>query len=233
VAATCIRLGVWQLDRLHGRKDANAAIAAAEAMPPRPLPELVSETTDRASLRFRPAVANGTYDPAHEVLLYGRSSREDVAGDQVLTPLRLSDGTAVVVDRGWVPIDQDAPVTGAAAAPTGSVTVTGVLFPPDAISSPAPPASERVTKVDLGQIGAALPYPILPVYLLLEQQAPPQPGALPEPPPLPTLDNGPHLSYAVQWFSFAAIALIGYVVLLRRDRRDAVAPVATTPGEET
>jgi surfeit locus 1 family protein len=233
VAATCIRLGFWQLDRLHGRKDANAAIAAAEAMPPRPLPELVTETSDPASLRFRPAVASGTYDPAHEVLLYGRASQEDVAGDQVLTPLRLSDGTAIVVDRGWVPIDQDAPVTGEAAAPTGSVTVTGVLFPADAISSPPPSASERVTKVDLGQIGAALPYPILPVYLLLERQTPPQPGALPEPPPLPTLDDGPHLSYAVQWFSFAAIALIGYVVLLRRDRRDAVAPIATASGEET
>jgi surfeit locus 1 family protein len=233
VAATCIRLGFWQLDRLHGRKDANMAIAAAETMPPRPLPQLVSETGDPASLRFRPAVASGTYDPAHEVLLYGRSSREDVAGDQVLTPLRLSDGTAIVVDRGWIPIDQDVPVTGEAAAPTRSVTVTGVLFPPDAISSEPPPASERVTKVDLGQIGAALPYPILPVYLLLQTQAPPQPGALPEPPPLPSLDNGPHLSYAVQWFSFAAIALIGYVVLLRRDRRDAVTAIAAAPGEET
>jgi surfeit locus 1 family protein len=202
-------------------------------MPARPLPQLVSETGDPASLRFRPAVASGTYDPAHEVLLYGRSSREDVAGDQVLTPLRLPDGTAIVVDRGWIPIDQDVPVTGEAAAPTGSVTVTGVLFPPDAISNPAPPASERVTKVDLGQIGAALPYPILPVYLLLQTQAPPQPGALPEPPPLPSLDNGPHLSYAVQWFSFAAIALIGYVVLLRRDRRDANTAIAAAPGEET
>ena len=233
MAATCIRLGFWQLDRLHGRKDANAAIVAAEGMPPRPLPDLLAETSDPASLRFRPAVASGTYDPAHEVLLYGRSSQEGVAGDQVLTPLRLSDGTAIVVDRGWIPIDQDVPVTGEAAAPAESVTVTGVLFPPDAISSPAPAPTERVTKVDLGQIGAALPYPILPIYLLLQQQAPPQPGALPEPPPLPTLDNGPHLSYAVQWFSFAAIAVVGYVVLLRRDRRDRAAPGAAAPGEET
>jgi len=233
VAATCVRLGFWQLDRLHGRKDANRAIAAAEAMPPRPLPDLVAETADPTSLRFRPAVASGTYDPAHEILLYGRSSREGASGDQVLTPLRLTDGTAIVVDRGWIPIDQDVPVTGEAAAPSGSVTVAGVLFPPDAISSGSPPASERITKVDLGEVGAALPYPILPVYLLLERQAPPQPGSLPEPPPLPQLTNGPHLSYAVQWFSFAAIALIGYVVLLRRDRRDAVAPIAAAPGEET
>jgi surfeit locus 1 family protein len=233
VAVTCIRLGFWQLDRLHGRKDANAAIAAAEAMPPRPLPDLVARTSDATTLRFRLAVATGTYDPAHEVLLYGRSSREGQSGDQVLTPLRLTDGTAIVVDRGWVTIDQDAPVTGDAAAPTGSVTVTGELFPADAISSGSAPATERITTVDLGRIGATLPYPILPVYLLLERQDPPQPGALPEPPPLPPLTNGPHLSYAVQWFSFAAIALIGYVILLRRDRRDALAPFGSVPGEET
>ena len=233
MAATCIRLGFWQLDRLHGREDANAAIAAAEALPPRPLAALLSETADPASLRFRSIAASGTYDPAHEVLLYGRSSVEGETGNQVLTPLRLADGTAIVVDRGWVPIDQDVPVTGEAAAPGGSVTVTGVLFPPDAITGGAAPASQRITEVDLGQIGAAVPYPILPIYVLLQRQDPPQPGTLPEPPPLPPLTNGPHLSYAVQWFSFAAIALIGSVVLLRRDRREDAASAASMSREES
>ena len=76
VSLGCIRLGFWQLDRFHGRKDANTAIAAAEAMPPRPLTTLTDTTADPSSLRFRPTVAAGTYDPAHEVLLYGRSSAE-------------------------------------------------------------------------------------------------------------------------------------------------------------
>jgi surfeit locus 1 family protein len=234
VVATCIRLGFWQLDRLHGRKDANAAIAAAEAMPSLPLKELMAGTGDPGALRFHPAVATGTYDPAHEVLLYGRSSVESETGDQVLTPLRLDDGTAIMVDRGWIPIDQPVPVPGEAAAPAGTVTVTGVLFPPDAISNPASPmpSGDRITKVDLGQVGASLPYPILPVYLLLQRQAPPQTGALPEPPPLPPLTNGPHLSYTLQWFAFAATAVIGFVVLLRRDRRETRATVASAPGEK-
>jgi surfeit locus 1 family protein len=168
------------------------------------------------------------------VLLYGRSSIEGDAGDQVLTPLRLPDGTALVVDRGWIPIDAGVPVTGEAAAPTGTVTVAGVLFPPDALTVPTGTASpvERITKVDLGQIGAQLPYPILPIYLLLQTQQPPQEGSLPEPPPLPPLTNGPHLSYAFQWFSFATIATVGCIVLLRRDRRDEVAAVAPHRGEE-
>ncbi len=234
VVATCVRLGIWQLDRLHGREDANAAIAAAEAMPPRPLTTLTATTADPSSLRFQPTVAAGTYDPAHEVLLYGRSSAEGKTGDQVLTPLRLNDGTAVIVDRGWIPLDQDVPVTGDAAAPTGKVEVAGVLFPPDAISSPGATVTpvDRVTEVDLGQIGAALPYPILPIYVLLQRQEPVQTGGLPQPPPLPPLTNGPHLSYAAQWFGFAAIALIGFVVLARRDRKEAAASAARMSGEE-
>ena len=234
VVATCIRLGFWQLDRLRGRKYANTGIAAAEATPPRPLPELLSSIDDPTSLRFRRAIVTGTYDPAHEVLLYGRSSIEDTSGNQVLTPLRLPDGTAILVDRGWVPIDQDVPVTGEGAAPTGTVTVTGVLFPPDALSTPSgtPTPIERIVKVDLGAIGATLPYPILPVYVLLQHQQPPQPGPLPEPPPLPSLDNGPHLSYAVQWFCFALIAVAGYVILLRRDRKELAANHPAGTGEE-
>jgi surfeit locus 1 family protein len=177
----------------------------------------------------------GTYDPAREVLLYGRSSSGGQAGDQVLTPLRLQDGTAVVVDRGWIPIDQDVPVTGEAAAPTGPVEVTGVLFPADALSTPSASTSpqERITRVDLGQIGAGLPYPVLPVYLLLQHQSPPQAGPLPEPPPLPPLSNGPHLSYAIQWFAFAAIAVIGFVMLLRRDRKETVPANAISREEDT
>jgi surfeit locus 1 family protein len=210
IVLTCVRLGFWQLDRLRGRKYANAGIAAAQAAPPRSLPVLLAGTSDPTSLRFRSTLATGTYDPAHEVLLYGRSSLEGEPGDQVLTPLRLADGTGLVVDRGWIPLDQGVPVTGEAAAPTGTVTVAGVLFPPDAIAAPTgtPSSVERITKVDLGQIGAQLPYPIVPVYLLLQTQRPPQQGALPELPPLPPLTNGPHLSYALQWFSFATVVVV-------------------------
>jgi surfeit locus 1 family protein len=72
IVLTCIRLGFWQLDRLHGREEANVGIAAAQAKPPGPLPVLLAGSSDPTSLRFRRALATGTYDPAHEVLLYGR-----------------------------------------------------------------------------------------------------------------------------------------------------------------
>ena len=109
------------------------------------------------------------------------------------------------------------PVTGTAAAPGGRVTVTGLALPPDTVTVPAPsPAPSIVTRIDLGRAG--LPYRLLPVYVLLASQDPPQDlPAIVDP---PTFDEGPHLSYAIQWFAFASIAVIGCVLLLVRDRRE-------------
>ncbi|MGZ4133111.1 MAG: SURF1 family cytochrome oxidase biogenesis protein [Actinomycetota bacterium] len=234
VAVTCIRLGFWQLSRLHGRRQVNARIAASFAQPPQPLQALLADA-DPASLGYRRAEIRGTYDPAHEVILFGRASAEGRSGNQVLTPLVMSDGTTILVNRGWVPPqDVTTPVAGEAAAPTGPVDVSGILFPPDATTPAAPGASPStlITIVNLEQLSAQMPHPLLPVYLLLQQQQPAQPGPLPEPPPMPILDDGPHLSYALQWFSFATIAVVGYVVLLRKDRKDERRAVSTPAGGE-
>jgi cytochrome oxidase assembly protein ShyY1 len=223
VAGTCVRLGLWQLDRLHGRREANAAIAGAEAEEPHPLDLLLETTSDQTTLRFRRVRATGTYDPDDEVILYGRTASTGESGNHVLTPLRLPDGSTLLVDRGWIPfrVDQQTPVTGEASAPTGMVSVEGVLFPPDATSaSPASSPLPQVAKINLTELSGQIPGRLLPVYLVLQGQDPPQAGRLPEPPVLPELTEGPHLSYAIQWFVFATIALVGYGVLVRRDLMD-------------
>jgi surfeit locus 1 family protein len=221
VAGVCVRLGVWQMSRLHGRQQINAMLAARGALPAQDI-----RTADQSSLAFRHVTATGTYDPAHEVILSGRSF-QDAPGNHVLTPLVLGDGTAVLVDRGWVPLDVDTPpLTGEAAAPTGTVQVEGLALAPDAISDPAPsPAPSITTRIDLGISG--LPYRLLPVYVLLAEQTPAQTAPAPVPPP--ALDNGPHLSYMLQWFAFATIALIGGVLLLVRDQREPQTPKAAPP----
>jgi surfeit locus 1 family protein len=210
VAGTCIRLGFWQLNRLHGRRDVNTMLEARGAEPTVAIGSLASD-----ALPYHHVTATGKYDPSHEQILSGRSQNGN-PGNHVLTPLVLRDGTAVIVDRGWVPLETTTPpVAGEDAAPTGRVTVTGLALPPDQVSDPAVASPAIVTRIDLGR--SDLPYPLLPVYVLLQTQAPSQ--AAPEVVAPPGFDNGPHLSYAVQWFSFATIAVVGCFVLLVRDRR--------------
>jgi cytochrome oxidase assembly protein ShyY1 len=205
VAALCVRLGFWQLDRLQERRASNDRIRAGLAAAP-----VVLDEAPGSDAALRRASAIGTYDVDREVVLFGRAL-EGRSGDHLLTPLRLSDGSALLVDRGWVPTGTRSP------APEGEVEVRGFLLPPDSVGE-AVPVSGRVTDVDPDGIGRTLSYELAPVYLLLQVQRPPADG-LPIPAPLPELSEGPHLSYAIQWFSFAAVAVIGGVVLLRREGR--------------
>jgi cytochrome oxidase assembly protein ShyY1 len=236
MTSLCVRLGFWQLDRLHGRRYYNAVFAQGMAMPPQPVEHLVDANAGTGvSLLYRQADATGTYDTAHEVILYGRSNNEE-PGNHVLTPLKLPDGRAVLVDRGWVPYEMNTPPVQGAAPPGGTVTVTGLLAPTEPGGSPQTQATTTFTVVDLTQIGRQLSYPLLPYYLQLHTQTPAQDQALPIPPPAPTLDEGPHKGYALQWFSFASIAGFGFLLLVVREvldeRRVRTVPGAPQEGSE-
>jgi cytochrome oxidase assembly protein ShyY1 len=231
MAAMCVRLGFWQLERLEGRRYYNHLFAQGMALAPEPVELLVDRAAGSGTnLLYRQAEAMGIYDTAHEVILYGRSN-EDQPGNHVLTPLRLSDGRGVLVDRGWVPFDMDTPPIAAAAPPGTTVTITGLLAPSEPGGSPGAGPTTTFTRVDLAQIGRQLPYPLLPYYLQLRHQTPGQAGSLPIPPPTPTLDEGPHMGYAIQWFSFATIAGLGFLLLVVREVKEA-RPGAPDPEEE-
>ena len=102
VAVSFSWLGLWQLDRLDQRRAYEDLVAERLAAPPSPLVDVL-EACPATTCRFRRVVAEGTFDPAHEVILYGRT-QSGQTGNHVLTPLILEDGTAVAVDRGWVPL---------------------------------------------------------------------------------------------------------------------------------
>jgi cytochrome oxidase assembly protein ShyY1 len=215
VAATCINLGLWQLRRLDERRALNARILDRQSATPASIDGVQGNA---AAEPYRPAMARGTYDVDHEVLVYGRSL-DGEAGHHVVTPLLLPDGGAILVVRGWVPFAmQTAPVR-EAAPPSTEVTVNGTLVPDEGDGSDAPDADGIVRDLDVRGIASSLPYDVFPLPLQLADQTPPQPGSLPISVPLPALSEGPHLSYAIQWFSFAVIALVGAAILLRRDRR--------------
>ncbi|MEX1263584.1 MAG: SURF1 family protein [Actinomycetota bacterium] len=215
----CVMLGLWQLDRLEERRELNDRFAAGLATAPAPLQDLLA---DASALEYRRAIATGRYDTEHEVILYGRTLNGQ-AGNHVLTPLVLADGRAVIVDRGWVPFEMDEPPVSAATPPSGEVEVEGALLAGRAGGAgEIQPGAERVTTVrtvDIEAIARDVPYELVPWFLQLRTQSPAA-GSLPVPEPAPELTEGPHLGYAFQWFAFAVIAAVGYVILVRREVKE-------------
>lgn len=213
VAVAFVRLGFWQLDRLEERRAHNRRVEHQAQLPP------VTDVSEAvADVAYRQADVQGTFDPANELILFGRAL-DGRPGNHVLTPLVTEAGEAIVVDRGWVPIELDEAPVGPAAPPPGTVRVTGVLYPSEEDGGGAA-GPARVSAIDVALIERGLPYDVAPVYLWALEQEPAQSGELPVGAPLPELDDGPHLSYAIQWFILSTIAAVGWVVLLRREDRE-------------
>jgi surfeit locus 1 family protein len=218
-AAVAVRLGLWQLHRLSERRAANAVAAAARAAPELDLAVRAGATTAQRRVR-----ATGVYDRAHEQVLRGRTLQE-VPGVSLVTPLRAPElgDTAVLVERGFVPAPDAAtlrPDSGAFDEP-GTHTVHGVALPITAGDDGGQPLEHAGLttwrRLDLAALRARLPYPILDVYIL---QAPD--SALPRMPrrrePLALDDEGPHQSYAIQWFALATMAVVFAGIFWRKNR---------------
>ncbi len=219
LAVVFVRLGLWQLDRLEERRLENTVGEQRYSAEPVDFDVLLSQAgADLDSLLYRRAVFTGRFDPANEVLIRSQVYR-GTAGFHVITPLVGEDGTAVLVNRGWVPLALDQVPVAEAAPPEGLVTVEGWVHPTQVRQGlgPVDPPEGRLTalsRVDIARIQAQVPYELAPVYLVLIGD---QDNELPVPVKPPTFDDeGPHLGYAIQWFSFALIGVIGYGFLLRR-----------------
>jgi cytochrome oxidase assembly protein ShyY1 len=215
-----VNFGFWQLRRLDERRDYNVVIAERAQGAAQDLASLRARYgDDPEDLEYWVAAAAGTYRSEEEVMLLARSFKGR-SGKHVLTPLLLDDGTAVLVDRGWVDLDTSGPPTsGLVAAPAGPVTITGWLRRSEDPSTPGPRDAAsgvlmEIGRVNLERLQQQMSWTLAPVYLELQSQVPGQ--VVPEVREPPEISDGPHLSYAVQWFVFAAIALIGYPILIRR-----------------
>jgi surfeit locus 1 family protein len=209
-AGLCARLGLWQLSRWHWKQAMNARMRQAEASPP-----LASEhAPPLGAIRGRYLALTGRYDEGHQIVIGGHV-REDVPGVEVITPLVLEDGTAVLVDRGWIPVAEAGPVS---LAPYGEPGLRRVVGYPESLLSGrrVPPLAVRASPqgtvywgrdLDRDTLAARLPYR-LAAYSLRQAPGPGVPArpvrSRPEP-----LDVGLHLGYAIQWFSFGLILLGG------------------------
>jgi len=220
--ALTIRLGIWQLDRLEQRRTFNARVQAQLSQP---MLELTNATlgagltSDLASMEYRSVTVSGEYDFSRQVALRNQAW-ENQPGVRLLTPLKIQ-GTEqyVLVDRGWVPgIDSDGQDWRQYDEP-GIVQVQGMIRASESKpdfgrrADPLPAPGDAPLSLwhfaNVAAIAGQMPYDLLPVYV---QQAPdPAWSSMPYR-SLPELEltEGPHMGYALQWFSFAAILAFGY-----------------------
>jgi surfeit locus 1 family protein len=223
----CVRLGIWQLDRLQQRRAFNAHVEAMWAAEPLTLTDQPSD--DLTTMEYRAVTVSGTYDFENQVTLRNRYFR-NAYGYDLLTPLLLDDGSAVLVERGWIPAEgNDTPADWRKYDQPGRVTLQGQIrlgeTKPDLGGVPDPtlaPGQSRLefwNIVNLERISQQLPYPLLNVYV--------QPNVDPadETPPVPyqpqiELTEGPHFGYALQWFTFAGILVLGYPFYLRKQLKE-------------
>lgn len=219
--ALCMRLGIWQLDRLAQRRAFNAQFESARTQPALDLNKEQPENI--ASMEWRAVEVTGEYDPANQVALRNQYY-EGQYGYHLLTPLRFK-GKAIVVDRGWIPAEGNStPSDWQKYDETGSVHVVGQMrlgqtkpaFGGVADTLPANGAKLEIwNNADLAHIAKQIPYPVLPVYI----QAKPDPNDTQ--PPIPfqpevEITEGPHFGYALQWFTFATLLFFGYPFFLQK-----------------
>jgi cytochrome oxidase assembly protein ShyY1 len=223
-----VRLSFWQVSRLHERQRANDVVRAHLAAAPLTITQLLAlSSADRSfatDQQWRAVRVTGHWDPSHQVLVRNRPSDSGDNGYEVVTPL-LPDGggAALLVDRGWVPAGSTpAKPDSVPAAQAGPVTVVARLQPPEP-SRPTeglPPG--QVSSLSTADLSRGDGYPVLDGYLRLTAETP-APGDAPAVHADPVLDDGPHLSYAVQWVLFALVAIGGWWTFLRREAEESSA----------
>jgi surfeit locus 1 family protein len=220
------RLGFWQLDRLEQRRAANAQVAAQRSAPPLDLntPFSIDSLT---AMEYRSVIVRGVYDPQNEMILRNQVN-ESLPGYHILTPLKIDGSSlAIIVDRGFIPMEQGAPADRARYGQSGMVAVQGILrlphIPryfgvPDPTLVPGQSRLDAWNAVNLPRMQQQVSYPLLPVYI---EAVPVQAAALDAGYPvaaasLPDVSEGPHLGYAIQWFSFAGVLALGYPFFVKK-----------------
>jgi surfeit locus 1 family protein len=238
IVVSCIWLGFWQIDRLGQRRAENAArLAALERNPI----TIIGVDLAPEEIAGRPVRVSGTLLNDQSIVLRNQRSNSGVNGLHLLTPLRIAGSErAVLIDRGWIPGEQVKPINRPDYTITSTLEITGLAqlgrSRPEAMLAPYDlplPGESRIEawiRVDITKIQQQVDADLLPFYI---EQLPAGPSAPAEhtghgggPPASqpeirdPTLvDDGPHLGYAIQWFIFAGIIIIGYTALMRQELR--------------
>ena len=220
-AALTARLGLWQLDRAAQKTATQDELDARAQLPPLTDPrELARDTAAAAAQQYRHAVVTGRWSNAHTVFLDNRAL-DGRAGFYVVTPLLLSDGRALTVQRGWAPRDaQDRTRVPTLPAAHGDVTLEGRLAPaPSRLFEFAGAETGRIRQnLDLDAYARETGLALLPLTMM--QTAPAASPASPSSGvddglrrdwPAPATGAAKNLGYAFQWFALSALVIALYV----------------------
>lgn len=234
-------LGEWQFHRLDARRTLNSIVERnlhADPVPADQVLEVGSDAPEQAE--WKRITATGTWDDTHNVVIRYQS-RDSASGVDVVTPLVTRDGTAVLVNRGWMASRNVGTYRPKVPASTpGTVTVTGwVRGNADSDSSKVADLSAR--SISSAAIAKVVPYDVYGGFVELESQSPKAAhplGAAEK----PDLGEGPHFFYGLQWWFFGVLAVFGFCYLAydewrgpkqKRSRRHAPALSEGGPSERT
>jgi len=214
-----IQLGFWQLDRLEQRRNFNQFVASRWDQEPydvtnNQLPDELAE------LEYRRVQLKGNFDEANQIALKNQFRNQE-PGVNLVTPLLLPDGRAILVARGWVPLAESMPEDWPQFT-AASETVVGMLQESQTLAGAKTPEEPQIEwfRIDIDAIQQQMPYELLPVFVTQL----PEPGRgfddLPYRKIPFEITEGNHFSYAVQWFSFALVFGLGYIqFILYTERR--------------
>ncbi len=219
-AVACVSLGFWQFARLDEARIQMSRIASNYDAVPEPFDSVLqsADSFDPADT-WLPVIASGTYETSNQLLVRSRP-RDGQVGFEILTPLRLVDGRLFIVDRGWIPSGETtamAPIV--PEPPRGIVNVVARLKPSEPALTGRDASNGTVATIELALINEILDGTVITgAYGLLVSEEPPVSDA-PLPAVRPDLDEGPHLSYALQWILFAVMGFVGLGLAVRNERR--------------
>jgi cytochrome oxidase assembly protein ShyY1 len=236
LAAAMVFLGRWQLHRYEERSEINDRIAAGSSGSAAPIEQVLPLPTgapgtvgDRPAddAAWRRVTVTGVYDDAHDVLVRGRTVDGSV-GFEVVTPLVREDGTAILVDRGWIPPSAKGPTAApeVPAAPGGTVTVTGRVHPSESGVAAMVTVDGRteIRRIVIGSVSRSVNrYPMFDAYLLAVDGIP---GATAVTVGVPTQSAWQNAAYVAQWWLFAGLTLFGFGYLLRKEHQQRTGPAA-------
>lgn len=216
--ASTFTLGMWQLRRLDERQTYNSLVTSRSSQPVESFSVLLENSKEEADLLYRSVQISGEFIPSKQIYVANRS-QNGIAGVHVVTAFEVQPNSLfVAINRGFIARSiylEDNPEN--FSPPLGLVEVRGLLIEG---KKDTRGHGNEMAEIDLAALSEYWEIDLAPV--VFQEEASEVNAIIPTPLPFPDLTEGPHFSYAVQWFIFMTIALIGYPLVLRKVSKQTV-----------